>query len=219
MDDFIVFTIPGSPFARAVMITLEEKGSAWQLSPLDPGSLKAEEHLRRHPFGKMPVLQHGDFILYETQAILRYLDRVVPDPPLSPEDPRIAARMDQLMGINDWYLFQGCANVIAFQRIVGPRLLGLEPDLDAIAAAMPRADIVFAQVSRFLADQPFLTGEAISLADLLIGPQIEFFARTPEWAELTRGRPNIVGWHERLEARSSFRKTLWERLPDLLEAA
>ena len=122
----VVHTIPGSPFARAVMATLEEKGVAWRLAPLAPGALKQEPHVSRQPFGRMPVLQHGHFILYETQAILRYLDRVLPDPALTPASPEDAARMDQVMGINDCYLFPGCADVIAFQRVVGPALLGLD---------------------------------------------------------------------------------------------
>ena len=83
-------------------------------SPVAPGAAKSPEHLARHPFGRVPVLEHDGFMLYETQAILRYLDRVLPQPALTPADPRRAARMDQVMNINDWYLFQGVGNVIAF---------------------------------------------------------------------------------------------------------
>ena len=43
-------------------------------------------------------------MLYETQAIMRYVDAVVPGPRLQPEEPRAAARMNQLMGITDWYV-------------------------------------------------------------------------------------------------------------------
>ena len=87
----------------------------------------------------MPVLEHAGLSLYESQAILRYLDRVRPTPALTPGDPRAAARMDQAMNVNDWYLFQGVANVIGFHRVVGPRQLGLKPDEAAIDAAMPQA--------------------------------------------------------------------------------
>lgn len=150
MTDFIVHTIPGSPFARSVMAVLEEKGAAWRIAPLSPGMQREAAHLSRHPFGRLPVLEHDSFVLYETQAILRYLDRVLADPPLTPTDPTAAARMDQVMSINDWYLFQGCANVIAFQRVVGPVLMGLTPDEAAIAEAMPRAATVFAELARLL---------------------------------------------------------------------
>ena len=139
MSDFMVHTIPGSPFARAVMATLEEKRADWHIAPLAPGAQKQPPHLARQPFGRMPALEHGDFLLYETQASLRYLDRVLPEPPLTPDDPRAAARMDQAMSINDWYLFQNCGNIIGFQRVVGPALMGLTPDEAVIAEAMPRA--------------------------------------------------------------------------------
>ena len=105
--------------------TLEEKGASYRLAPMAPGAHKSPEHLARHPFGRVPVLEHGGFVLYETQAILRYLDRVLPAPALTPADQNRAARMDQVMNINDWYLFHGVANVIIFHRVIGPRLTGL----------------------------------------------------------------------------------------------
>ncbi|WP_371260902.1 glutathione S-transferase N-terminal domain-containing protein [Bradyrhizobium sp. Cp5.3] len=48
--------------------------------PRQAGTSRQPEHLTRYPFGRMPVLDHGDFRLYETQAILRYLDRALPQP-------------------------------------------------------------------------------------------------------------------------------------------
>ena len=80
MSDFIVHSIPGSPFGRSVLATLEYKGAAYRLNAVAPGTFRAEPHISRHPFGRVPVLQHGDFMLYEAQAILRYLDRVLPEP-------------------------------------------------------------------------------------------------------------------------------------------
>src|SRR5438477_6375254 len=102
MSEFIVHSIPGSPFGRAVMATLEEKGASYRLAPVMPSALKSSAHLALHPFGRIPVLEHDGFALYETQAILRYLDRVVGDPPLTPLDPRHAARMDQVLNVCDW---------------------------------------------------------------------------------------------------------------------
>src|SRR5476651_2137726 len=102
MSDFIVHTIPGSPFARAVLATLEEKGASYRVSPVAPGAFRSPEHLARHPFGRVPVLEHDGFMIYETQAILRYLDRVIPAPALTPADPRTAALMDQALNVSDW---------------------------------------------------------------------------------------------------------------------
>jgi len=219
MSEFIVHSIPGSPFGRAVMATLEENGARYRLAPVMPGTLKSPDHLALHPFGRIPVLEHDGFRLYETQAILRYLDRVVPEPSLTPADPRRAARMDQVLNVCDWYLFQGCGSVIGFQRVVGPKLMGLKPDEAAIEAAMPRARAVFAELARLLDAQPFFAGDALSLADLHIMPQMDFFTLTPEWAELGAPHQNLVGWLQRMQARPSFAATTWERVADMAKAA
>jgi len=219
MNDFIVHTIPGSPYARAVLATLEEKRVPYRIVPVVPGQNRSPAHLARHPFGRVPVVEHGNFQLYETQAILRYIDRCIPAPPLSPQDARSLARMDQLMNINDWYLFQGVANVIVFHRVIGPRVFGLTPDETAVAAAMPKAQQVFAELERLLADQSFFVGDAVSLADLLLAPQLDFFSATPEWQQLTAERPALRSWLERMNRRPSMLQTTWERVASLAQAA
>ena len=176
---------------------------------------RQKPHLSRQPFGKMPVLEHDGFVLYETQAILRYLDRVLPAPPLTPSDPRAAARMDQVMNVNDCYLFQGCANIVVLHRVVGPRVLGIVPDEAAVAEAMPRARTVFAELARLLGEQPYFPGDALSLADLLLAPQLDMFSAAPEWAELITDKPNLTGWLGRMTARPSMQATTWERVATL----
>jgi glutathione S-transferase len=219
MSDFIVHAIPGSPFSRSVMAALEEKGASWRLAPVAPGTMRSPEHLARHPFGRVPVLEHGDFWLYETQAILRYLDRILPTPALSPSDARRLARMDQVMNINDWYLFHGVGNVIVFHRVVGPRVMGLPADEKAIEAAMPKARTVFSELARLLGEQEFFAGDSLSLADLLVAPGVSFFTLTPEWAELGAPHPNLVAWLKRMESRPSMQATTWERVSELAKAA
>jgi len=219
MSEFVVHSIPGSPFGRAVLATLEEKGAPYRLAAVPPFSAKSPEHLQRHPFGRVPVLEHDGFLLYETQAILRYLDRVLPEPSLTPSDVRGAARMDQVMNISDWYLFQGVGGVIGFQRVIAPRFMGLAPDEAAIEAAMPKARAVFAELSRLLGEHSFIAGDALTLADLQTAPQLGFLSVTPEWQTLTASHPNLVAWIDRLEARASFKATTWQRLTERAQAA
>jgi glutathione S-transferase len=196
-----------------------EKDAPFRLEPVAPGTTKVEPHISRHPFGRIPVLEHDGFWLYESQAILRYVDRMLPKPALTPADPRAAARMDQVMNICDWYLFQGVGNVIGFQRVVGPRLLGLVPDEAAIKAAMPKAQTVYGELSRLLGKQAYLVGDQITLADLMVAPQIDFFTGIPEWEPLTRDRPNLVAWLKRVNARPSFSATTWDRVTEMALAA
>jgi glutathione S-transferase len=217
MSEFIVHSVPGSPFGRAVLATLEEKRAPYRLSPIAPAASRLPEHLARHPFGRVPVLELDGFMLYETQAILRYLDRVLPGVALTPTDPTAAAVMDQVMNISDWYLFQGVNNVIGFQRIVAPRLLGQSPDEAAIAGAMPRAHTVFRELARLLGDNPYIAG-SLSLADLHVAPQVDFIAATPEWEILAAPHRNLVAWLERMRARPSLQATTWERVAALAAA-
>jgi glutathione S-transferase len=219
MSEFVVYTVPGSPYARAVLATLEEKRVDYRLSPLAPAGIKSEQHLPRHPFGRMPAVEHDGFRLYETQAILRYIDRIFPGPSLTPADPKAAARMDQVMNINDLYLFQGVANVIVFHRVIGPRLLGVAPDEAAIAAAMPQASVVFGEFAQLLGSQPCFAGDQLSLADLMVAPQLDFFAGTPEWAPLTANKPNLLAWLDRMNRRASMQATTWSRVSEMAQAA
>jgi glutathione S-transferase len=195
MSQFVVYSVPGSPYGRVVFATLEEKRASYRLIPLAPSDSKGKEHLARHPFG------------------------VLPEPSLTPAESRALARMDQVMNICDWYLFHGVSNVIGFQRIVRPRLLGQLADEGAVAQAMPNAHTVFNELSRLLADRSYFTGEALSLADLLVAPQLDFLSQTPEWEPLTAATPNIVAWLDRMTARASFQATTWERIAALAAAA
>ena len=151
-------------------------------------------------------------MLYETQAILRYFDRTLRSPALTPSPPRAAARMDQVMNICDWYLF-------GFQRVVRPRLLGQPADEAAIAKAMPKAYAVINELSRLLAGRPHFAGDAVSLADLMVAPQFDFLRQTPEWALLTAKTANLGPWLDRMLARDSFTATTWERIAALAAAA
>jgi glutathione S-transferase len=219
MSNFVVHSIPGSPYGRAVLATLIEKNAGFRFVSVDPRSMKIEPHLSLHPFGRVPVVEHDGFRLYETQAILRYFDRVLPMPALTPTEPKAVARMDQIMGICDWYLFQGCNNIIGFQRVVRPRLMGLPADEAVIAEAMPRAHAAMAELSRLLGGNSYLAGAQVSLADMLVAPHVDFLAQTPEWGPLTAGRANLPPWLARMNARKSLQATTWERVAVMAKAA
>jgi glutathione S-transferase len=84
---------------------------------------------------------------------------------------------------------------------------------------MPKAHIVFNELSRLLGDQPYFAGDKISLADLHIVPQFDFLSQTPEWTSLTASNPNLVAWLSRLNERASVKATTWDRVAELAKAA
>ena len=218
MARFTVHGIPGSPYVRAVLLMLEEKKADYRLAAMAFGAQRSEEYRRLQPFGRIPVLDDGDFRLYETHAILRYLDRVLPEPPLVPEGPREAARVDQLIGITDSYVTRQISAPISFPRLVGPRF-GLPADEAAIAAALPEAASTVAAIDALLGARDFLAGEALTIADLMMIPHLSYFAQTAEGAEILSGHPALVAWIARMEARDSLKATTWEKVAELAQAA
>jgi len=215
MTGITVYGIPGSPFLRSVEIALKEKGLDYQLQAMAPGEHKGEEHLKRHPFGRVPAFEHDGLALYESQAIIRYIDDRFPNPPLTPGVAPLRARMNQVIGIIECYFFPKAAAPIAFNRIIGPRLLGLATDEAAIAEAMPMARTCFAELDRLLGDKPYFTGSSVSIADIMLAAQLDLLSETPEGTELIAGT-RLVPWLERMRARPSFVAT---RPPEALRAA
>ncbi len=209
MSAFVVHGVPGSPYVRAVLLALEEKGAAWRIVAIRPGKHRQPPYLAMHPFGRIPVVDHGDFRLYETQAIIRYIDRVAPGPALVPAEPRAEARMNQVIGITDCYVMPDCSAGIAFGRIVAPRF-GMPVDEARIAASVPKAAVCLAALDALLGGQDFMAGRTLSLADLMLVPHLSFLAMTPEGEGLLAERAGLRLWLARMEDRASMLATSWE---------
>jgi glutathione S-transferase len=178
---------------------------------MGPGETKQPAHLERHPFGRIPAFSHGDFQLYETQAILRYIDAVFPGIALQPTEPRAAARMNQMMGIVDWYFFRDIGTTIIFNRVVAPAF-GMPTDDAACAAGVPKANVCTQELDRLIGDQPYVAGDAISLADLMLVPHLEYFSISPEGTAVLEPYPRLTDWLRRVQERPSMQATSWERL-------
>ena len=89
-----------SVYLRIVRLTLAEKGVAYDRVEVNPfASDVPAAYLALHPFGRVPTLVHDGFVLYETGAITRYIDRAFPGPPLQPGDARALARMENSSGV------------------------------------------------------------------------------------------------------------------------
>ena len=217
MSRMIVHGVPGSPYVRAALLTLEEKGAEYELAAMALGTLKQQPHLSRHPFGRIPAFEHDGWILYETQAIMRYVDAVVSGPRLQPEEPRAAARINQLMGITDWYVMRQVSMPITRNRVVAPRV-NRPVDEDAIVKAIPDARNCLAEISRLLDGHIWMAGDALVLADLLLAPHLSMFAEAPEGAQILQEHENLGRWLARIEARPSMKATGWDRLLERVAA-
>jgi glutathione S-transferase len=202
----IVYGPAGSTYVWSARLALAEKGVAHDLVDVPFGAHRGAPHLARHPFAKVPAFEHDGFALYETQAILRYIDEGFPASPLQPTDLHQFARMNQIIGIVDAYAWPSIAAGIVFNRIVAPRL-GLPVDEAAVVAALPRARLCVSEIARLQGDQQFLAGERVSLADLMVIPLLYYFSRLPEGAALLAEHPALRAWTLRMEERQSFQVT------------
>lgn len=211
MADIVIYGPSASTYVRTARLACAEKGIAHELTPVELGS---EVHGRLHPFRRIPAMQHGLFVLYETGAIGRYVDRAFPGPALQPKDIQSLARMDQWISAVSDYCYQVLIREIVIQRVLVP-MRGGTPDVAMIAAAWPKADHQFAVLDAALAEHPYLAGDALTLADLFLSPMMFYARMQPEAAPLLAKRKHLSAWFDRMAARPSFAATM----PELPKAA
>jgi len=202
----IVYGPALSTYVWSTRLALAEKGVAHELVEVPFGAHREEPHLSRHPFAKLPAFEHDGFALYETQAILRYIDEGFPVAPLQPTDLHQFSRMNQIIGIVDAYAWDAIAAGVLVNRVLKPRM-GLPCDEAAIEAALPRARLCISEIARLMGDQPYLTGDRVTLADLMVIPLFYFFGKLPEGEAPLAEHPNIRPWMRRMEGRQSFQVT------------
>lgn len=202
----ILYGFDGSTYVRTVKMLLAEKGvTEFEQIPLNvlAGEPRSPDHLQRHPFGKVPVLEHDGFRIIETAAITHYLDAVLPGPSLVPKDPKARARMDMVTGIINSYgygaLLAGVAGYHLFPDFVGgkneaARANGIETGRKVLDFAM-----------RLRGDAPFIAGD-ISLADLYLAPVAFYVSVTPD-KDAVFAVDGFADWWTRIQARPSFAAT------------
>jgi glutathione S-transferase len=197
-----------STYTRTARLALEEKGAAYDLAEVDifKGVGQEAKHIARHPYGKVPVFEQDGMEIFETGAILRYIDETIPGPKLQPEDPRQRARMNQIMAILDNYTFKPVVVDIVVQRVVKP-MLGQPTDEKIITDAIPLAKKALGAIANLMGKNPYLAGDKISLADLLLAPMMAYFSQTPEGSKMLGELPSLKTWWDKISTRPSVVKT------------
>jgi glutathione S-transferase len=195
-----------SVYVRIVRLVLAEKGVAYDQVEVNPFAADVPAGYRAlHPFGRVPTLVHDGFVLYETGAISRYLDRAFGGPSLQPEAPQALARMDQIIGIADAYAYWPLVRQVFSHRVFRPAL-GRPADEAEIAQGLAGAVTVLAALDA-LVSEGFVAGRTLSLADLHLGAMIAYFAAAPEGAALLDRHRRLAAWWRALSRRPSFAAT------------
>ena len=196
-----VFGFAASVYVRSVRLALEEKRLPYVLRELDPFQPGGPPDWYRalHPFGKIPALRDAGFELFESDAILRYLEAAYPDPPLTPPDPRGVARMTQVMRIMDAY---GYPAMVWTVFVVEAR--GREEGRLPLAAGVAQSLRVLQTLDRLLPEgADFLVGDAPTLADTHALPMMVYLAETELGRNVIAEVPRLAGWLARMRQRAS----------------
>lgn len=188
-----------SAYLWTAMHVADEKGVDYELVPLVLGS---PEHLALNPFGKMPVLQHGEVVLYETLAIAHYIDRAFAGRPMQPADPLGQAQVLRWVSIVNAYVFP-TMNRFVKERLVRPAW-GFDPDRGFLEGARPSLELQMRLIGEAVETHGFLAGAEVTLADSFLLPHLLFFTCTPEGRSLVERTPAARGWLERMAARPSY---------------
>jgi glutathione S-transferase len=193
-----------STYVRVVRMACEEKGIAYDLKAMPPHS---PDVLAIHPFGKIPVMRHGDFELCESKAIATYLDRTFPGPALMPADTRAAALAEQWISLVNCVMDQTLVRTYLFHYIF-PKTADGKPDRAGIDAVAPTVRNQIGLLDKAVAKTGHLAGDQFTLADINVMPILYYVRQFPEGADAIAGAKNLAAYYDRHAARESFRNTI-----------
>jgi glutathione S-transferase len=206
MSNMTLWGFDGSTYVRTVKMLLAEKGwTQFDQVPLNvlQGEPRQPEHLERHPFGKVPVLDHDGVRILETSAIARYLNDVLPGKSLVPATPKDRARMDMVIGIIDSYGYGALVGGIAAYHLF-PDFVGGKNDA-ARASGSQTGRKVIEFIMKTKGASPFIAGE-LSLADLYLAPIIFYVSLTPD-KDVVFDVEGASDWWAKIQALPSYQGT------------
>ena len=211
----------GSPYSWRALLALEYKRLPYVSHQVQFAKQehKSPQMLSMNPRGRVPVLKDGDYVCFESLAILHYLDRKFPDPPLFGRTPEEAGTINRVICEYEWYAedhIQKLIYVILFQ--------GIEGHMEEIERAMSHMLNEARTIEKRLAASDWLVGEQFSAADIVVFPGIQMLLRALERREAQELRerllpidanfPAIARWIKRVEALPGYDKTYpphWRR--------
>lgn len=204
----------GSPFSWRVLLTLEVKRLQYESKLLEfsKGDQKSPGYLKLNPRGKVPALRDGDFVLYESLAIMAYLDRKHPEPSLFGRTAQETGLIWRVISETESYL------VPAGNKVIMPIFFGkgmekteeIQTAAGAIRDELKRTDAA-------LAGSAWLVGSSLSAADIALFPLIQILLRAASkeaakplnlgFTPLAQNYPNLAAWVKRVEAIPGYEKT------------
>ncbi len=193
---------PRSTYVRSVRMGLAEKGVKYTVQNAAPHS---PEILAIHPFGRLPALRDGPIEIFETSAILRYVEEAFPGPSLLPGNIRDRARCEQWVSALNSYI-----DGPLIRRYVLKYVFPADgkPDRAAIDAAVKEMPALLAILDGAYGARDYLAGGAFSIADLILAPMLFYVEMFPEGKALLPKYPNLMRGQAAIRGRASFKETM-----------
>lgn len=199
-----------SPFVRKVIVYAAEKGIDVEVQPAGFGR-GAEGYFKGSPFGKIPALEDGDFLLCDSTAIITYMDALRPGTEMIPAEPKARARTIWYEEFGDTVV-QPAGAKIFFNRVVAR---ALKAPQDLVAADKAEADEMprlYDYIEGVLPDSGWLVEDRFTLADLAAACPIINVAYCSDGLDAARW-PRVAAWVDAVKARPSVAAALAEEAP------
>lgn len=189
MNPIKIFGFAGSTYVRTARAICVEKGIPYELVPLE---FRAESHRARHPFLKMPAIEHEGHSFFETLAIGTYLDSLSATQALQPASAAQRATMMQWISVAIDYLYRDLVGALLADAVAEGAAEAAARDLDIL--------------DQRLAKSAYLAGDTISLADLFVAPMVAF-AEGKDSRFAPGERVALKRWLTNLASRESLKAT------------
>jgi len=211
---------PASTTCRPIILFASENEIPleYQLVDLFSDENRTDWYTRLNPNQAVPVLQHDDFVLTESSAILKYLADLT-DSPAYPKDMRKRARVNEVMDFFNTYLMRDYVYGLVYARILSHYRLNGPAQAQAIALHEPRAARRLKALDTWIGSRPFICGDQITIADYfgsgivtageLIGYDLRPWANITRWLHAMKSLPTwdqvhagFYGWRSAVEAQN-----------------
>ena len=205
MSDTMLHGFNGSTYVRTARIILRRKGVDYDQNPVNvlEGEPRQPEHLKRHPFGKVPVLDIDGHRLRETDAIVTYLEAACDGPSAIPESAWDKARAQEIVSLVHAYGYDALIGV-AFYHIK-PDFIG-NPSEEQHHETLEKAKTFMKLVGEIRNGDDWLAGAHCTIADYYLGPIVFYTNMTPHGDELLKAG-GLIDWWERLSKDDAFSAT------------
>ena len=202
-----VYGTSASTYVRTTRLLLEEAGADYTLKEVNifNGENQSAEYLQKNPFGKVPTIEVDGELLYETVAIIEYLNTTLANDKFSPSSPMQIARMRQIMAIIDNYLYPPAVLTIVIQRLIVPSQGGTASE-EMVKNAVAPAQKASQAIESLVVGSPYLLGNEITIADFYLIPIFIYLSQTPEFEAITARTPKLRTWWDKVNQLPNVKK-------------